>query len=136
MRVEVSSGGVVVFGDTILLLKKYNGDWVLPKGKIKKNENRSEAAIREVYEEGRVRAEIVDYIDKIEYSFKNCWNDYEVVEKTVHWYLMKTKSMSCIPLKEEGFIEARFVHMNRAVSMIKYDDERYVIEKVLDKIKK
>ena len=29
---EVSSGGVVVFGNTILLLRKYNGDWVLPKG--------------------------------------------------------------------------------------------------------
>ncbi|PAB58141.1 NUDIX domain-containing protein [Anaeromicrobium sediminis] len=134
MREEVSSGGVVIFGNAILLLKKYNGDWVLPKGKIKKNESRSEAAIREVYEEGRVKAEIMDYIDKIKYSFKNCWNEYEVVEKTVHWYLMKTKSMNCAPLKEEGFIEARFVHVNRALGMVKYDDERYIIKKVLDKI--
>ncbi|MCT4593720.1 MAG: NUDIX hydrolase [Anaeromicrobium sp.] len=132
MREEVSSGGVVLFGNAILLLKKYNGDWVLPKGKIKKDENKWQAALREVYEEGRVKGEIIDYIDNIKYSFKNCWNNHEVVEKTVHWYLMKTKSMNCAPLKEEGFIEARFVHMNRALSMIKYDDERLIVKKVLD----
>ena len=33
---EVSSGGVVIFGNTILLLKKFNGDWVLPKGRVEK----------------------------------------------------------------------------------------------------
>jgi 8-oxo-dGTP pyrophosphatase MutT (NUDIX family) len=132
VREEVSSGGVVLFGNAILLLKKYNGDWVLPKGKIKKDENKWQAALREVYEEGRVKGEIIDYIDNIKYSFKNCWNNHEVVEKTVHWYLMKTKSMNCAPLKEEGFIEARFVHMNRALSMIKYDDERLIVKKVLD----
>lgn len=34
MREEISAGGVVVLGNTILLLRKYNGDWVLPKGKV------------------------------------------------------------------------------------------------------
>lgn len=33
---EVSAGGVVTFRNTILLLKRFNGDWVLPKGSIKK----------------------------------------------------------------------------------------------------
>ena len=36
MMIEVSSGGVVIFGNTILLLRKYNGDWVLPKGRLEK----------------------------------------------------------------------------------------------------
>ncbi|QEK11585.1 NUDIX hydrolase [Crassaminicella thermophila] len=136
MREEISSGGVVVFGNAILLLRKYNGDWVLPKGKVKKDEKIDTAAIREVYEEGRVKAEIIKYIGKIKYSFKNCWQDHEMVHKTVHWYLMKTRSMDCLPLKEEGFVDARFVHMDRATELARYDDEREIIKKAIKEIKK
>ena len=50
MREEVSAGGVVLFGNAILLLRKFNGDWVLPKGKVEEGENRQEAALREVLE--------------------------------------------------------------------------------------
>ncbi|TCO70715.1 NUDIX hydrolase [Marinisporobacter balticus] len=136
MRKEISSGGVVVFGNAILLLRKYNGDWVLPKGKVKEDETIRMAAIREVYEEGRIKAEIIKYIGEINYSFKNYWKDYEMVHKTVHWYLMKTKNMNCTPLKEEGFVEARFVHLNRASEITKYDDEREIIQKAIKEIKK
>jgi 8-oxo-dGTP pyrophosphatase MutT (NUDIX family) len=136
MRKEISAGGVVVFGNAILLLRKYNGDWVLPKGKVKKNEKINVAAIREVYEEGKVKGEIVKYIGKINYSFKNCWQEHEVVHKTVHWYLMKARNMECIPLKEEGFVDARFVHMDRATEIAKYEDEREIIQKAIDEIKK
>ena len=51
MREEVSAGGVVLFGNAVLLLRKFNGDWVLPKGKVEEGENRQEAALREVLEE-------------------------------------------------------------------------------------
>ena len=43
---EVSAGGVVVFGNTILLLRKFNGDWVLPKGRVEKDEDTRVTAIR------------------------------------------------------------------------------------------
>lgn len=134
MRKETSSGGVVVFGNAILLLRKYNGDWVLPKGKVKEEESIEAAAIREVYEEGKVKAEIIKYIGKINYSFKNCWNDYEVVNKTVHWYLMKSRNMDCMPLKEEGFVDAKFVHINRVLELAKYNDERAIIQKAIKEI--
>ena len=39
MREEISAGGVVLFGNAILLLRKFNGDWVLPKGKVEEGEN-------------------------------------------------------------------------------------------------
>ena len=83
---EVSAGGVVIFGNAILLLKKFNGDWVLPKGRVEKNENIREAAIREVMEESGVKAEIIKYIGMVHYTYKNIKED-ETVFKTVHWYL-------------------------------------------------
>ena len=58
MREEQSAGGVVLLGNAILLLRKYNGDWVLPKGKIESGESHEEAALREVKEETGVKANI------------------------------------------------------------------------------
>jgi len=130
VREEISAGGVVIFGNAVLLLRRYNGDWVLPKGKVEKEEALHQAAVREVYEESRAKAEVLAYLGEIHYSYKDCWKE-EVINKTVHWYLMKAKNMDCTPLKKEGFIEAQFIHMNRAAEFAKYQDERNIIQKAI-----
>jgi len=114
VREEISAGGVVTFGNTILLLKKYNGDWVLPKGKIELDETFEQTAIREVHEEACVKGEVIQYLGKIHYTYKNSWEDNNIINKTVHWFLMKARTMDCIPLKEEGFIDAKFIHIDRS----------------------
>ncbi|MGF7060248.1 NUDIX hydrolase [Brassicibacter mesophilus] len=134
MRHEVSAGGVVVFGNAILLLRKYNGDWVLPKGKVEANEDFDYTATREVLEEGGVKANIVKYLGKIHYSFRNTREEDEIVNKTVHWFLMATRSMECTPQKQEGFVDARFVHIDRAAQLAKYDDEKKIIAKAIQEI--
>lgn len=131
---EISSGGVVVFGNTILLLKKYNGDWVLPKGRLEQGENIKKAALREVLEESGVKGEIIDYIGSVHYNYKNLKED-EMVSKTVHWYLMRSNNMDCIPLRKEGFIDAMFVHKEKAKDLVRYADERKIILKGIELIK-
>lgn len=131
MRNEVSAGGVVVFGNAILLLRKYNGDWVLPKGKVEVNEDIAETATREVLEEGGVKANIVKYLGKIHYTFRNTREEDEIVNKTVHWFLMEARSMECIPQRQEGFVDALFVHINRASQIAKYEDEKKIIIKAI-----
>ena len=125
MREEVSAGGVVLFGNTILLLRKFNGDWVLPKGKVEEGENNQEAALREVSEETGVKADILKYLD-----------ENRAVHKTVFWYLMQAKNMDTIPQKEEGFIDAKFIHLDRVVDLARYDDEKEIIKVALQEIKK
>ncbi|RKD33402.1 NUDIX hydrolase [Thermohalobacter berrensis] len=134
MKEEISSGGVVVFGNAILLLRKYNGDWVLPKGKVEEGETLRQTAAREVYEEGGVKAKIIKYLGKIQYTFRNNRDEEELIQKTVHWFLMEAKNMECIPLKEEGFIDAKFIHVNRVVELAKYVDEKRIIEKAINEI--
>lgn len=119
------------FGNTLLLLMKMNGDWVLPKGRIEENEKTTETALREVLEETGVKAEIHAYLGDIHYAYKNFWTDHDRVDKTVSWYLMTTRSMRCVPQREEGFKAARFVHIDKATSMVKYDDERNMIDKAI-----
>lgn len=131
---ETSSGGVVIFGNTILLLKKFNGDWVLPKGRIEKDETVRDAALREVSEESGVKAEIVKYIGMVHYKYKNLKKN-EMVYKTVHWYVMKTNCMDCTPQKKEGFVDAKFVHINKAKELVRYKDEKKIILKGLRMMK-
>lgn len=134
MMEEVSAGGVVIFSNTILLLKKFNGDWVLPKGRVEKDERIEDAALREVLEESGVRAEIVDYIGMVNYKYKNL-KENQMVYKTVHWYLMKANSMECFPQKKEGFVEALFVHIDKAGDLVRYEDEKKIIDKGLKMVR-
>ncbi len=131
MREEISAGGVVVFGNAILFLKKYNGDWVLPKGKVELDETFEQTAVREVYEEASVKVEVIKYLGDIHYTYKNSREDDNVINKTVHWFVMYDRSMESIPLKEEGFIDAKFIHMDRAVELAKYNDEKQIIAKAI-----
>jgi len=128
MRTETSAGGIVIVGNAILLLRKYNGDWVLPKGRVEGNEEISRTALREVLEESGVKAEIVSYVGEISYQMNHHRPERERSVKTVHWFLMKARNMDCKPQREEGFVEAKYIHIDRAAEVAHYNDEKRMIE--------
>ena len=131
MRTEISAGGIVAFGNAILLLRKFNGSWVLPKGKIEAGESKEQAALREVFEESGIHGNLGAYIGEVHYNYRNS-RDNEMVAKTVHWFVMYATSMGHTnPQKEEGFVEARYVEFKNAIKMAQYDDERQMIEKAI-----
>lgn len=127
---EVSAGGVVIFNNAVLMLRKFNGDWVLPKGRLEEGENLEQAAIREVFEETGCHGHIIEYIGKVNYVYKNM-KVGAYVSKEVHWYLMETKSMNCRPQKSEGFIKAEYVHMDKVLNIVRYNDERNIIKNAI-----
>jgi len=132
---ELSAGGVVFFRNTILLLKKFNGDYVLPKGRVEDGETLKTAAKREVMEESGSRVNVLQYLSKISYEFtRNSNYKSTKVRKIVHWYIMEARDMECHPQKNEGFIEAGFYPLETAVELARYDDERKVIIKAIKEI--
>lgn len=125
----ISCGGIVIFRGKILLLyknykNKYNG-WVLPKGTVEEGETYSQTALREVKEEAGVSPEIAKYIGKSNYSFRVPEN---VVEKEVHWYLMKAQNYYSKPQKEEYFTDAGYYKFHEAYHMLKFVNERKILE--------
>lgn len=133
---EVSAGGIVFFKNSILMLRKFNGDWVLPKGRVEENESLKETALREVYEETRAKVTPIKYLGKINYEFNRiCYMDRVHINKEVHWYLMMAKNMNCIAQKKEGFVEARFLPFESSLIIARYDDERKIIKKAVEDIK-
>lgn len=134
MTKVISAGGIVYKDNHLLMLKKKNGDWVLPKGRIEDGETLEETAIREVKEETNIDAKIVDYLGATTYSFSNFWTNYSLINKTVSWYLMKAKTFILIPLEEEGFVDARFISIDKVMSIARYKDEKKVIAKAIESI--
>lgn len=133
---EVSAGGIVFFKNNILMLKKFNGDWVLPKGRVEENESLNETALREVYEETKSKVITIKYLGKINYEFnRTCYTDRIHINKEVHWYLMMARNMNCVAQKNEGFVEAKFLPFEKSLIIAHYDDERKIIKKAVDDIK-
>ena len=104
-----SCGGVVIFRGKILLLYKnyhnrYEG-WVLPKGTVENGETHEQTALREVHEETGVKATIIEYLGKSEYTFNI---PHDIVEKEVHWYLMTSDSYFSRPQREEFFTHSGY----------------------------
>ncbi len=133
---EISAGGIVFFKNSILMLRKFNGDWVLPKGRVEDNESLKETALREVYEETKVKVTTIKYLGKINYEFsRTCYLDKIHIRKEVHWYLMMAKDMNCSAQKNEGFVEAKFLPFEKSLKIARYDDERKIIKKAVEDIK-
>ncbi len=128
----VSAGGVVFLKENILLLEKFNGDWVLPKGHIESGEHRMVTALREVEEEADVRAKLHQYLGKINYQYYDVFNSNRYMDKTVHWYLMTALCDHCSPQREEGFKKADFIPIDSVLSLMRYEDEMKIVRVAID----
>ena len=126
----VSCGGVVIFKSKVLLLYRYETGkymgWVMPKGTLEQDESHKQAALREVKEESGVIARVVKYIGKTQYSFQGT---DEVINKTVHWYLMTTNSFFCKPQSEEHFTDVGFYKQHEAYHLLKFYDEKQIMQR-------
>ena len=125
----VSCGGVVIYrGKILLLYKNYRGryeGWVLPKGTVEKGEEYPETALREVKEETGVHGSIVKYIGKSEYTFTV---PEDVVDKDVHWYLMRADSYFSKPQREEYFLDSGYYKYHEAYHLLKFSNEKQILE--------
>lgn len=126
----ISCGGIVIHrGKVLLLYKNQNGryvGWMMPKGTVEEGESYQQTALREVKEEASVDAEIVKYIGKTHYSFKG---NTDMVNKTVHWYLMTAGSFYCKPQAEEFFTDIGFYKQHEAYYLLKFHDEKQIMKK-------
>ena len=114
-------------GKVLLLYKNQNGKyigWVLPKGTVEPNESFKQTALREVKEEAGASVRIVKYIGKTQYSFRG---SDDMVNKTVHWYLMLADSFYCKPQAEEFFADAGFYKRHEAYHLLKFHDEKQIM---------
>jgi len=133
---QVSSGGIVYkkVGDQILWLitqhSQHKG-WVFPKGLVgdnNKNESKEIAALREVEEEGGVKAKIVN--DKpIVTNYEYKWQS-DLIKKTVYYYLMEYVSGD--PKDHDWeMMDGKFAPADVVKKTLTYGSDKVAFEKII-----
>jgi 8-oxo-dGTP pyrophosphatase MutT (NUDIX family) len=109
----------------------------LPKGLVDAGEKALEAAIREVFEETGIRAEVVNKLADIKYVYVRSWSDGERVFKIVTFYLMRYISGEIDDVAPEMRIEVKralWVPLSDAPTQMAYTTERKLVKQVKERV--
>ena len=138
-RTYRSAGAIVVSGDstnaTTLLLEQIRTSGerqvVAPKGTIEAGESPLAAAVREVCEEaGLSELTYVAFLGQQRYSFTD--RDGEVADKTVEWFLFATQSQDITPRAAEGFVAAKWLPLDQAITAATHSGFARYLERARD----
>jgi 8-oxo-dGTP pyrophosphatase MutT (NUDIX family) len=128
-RSEYSSGGAVIsvregVPYVALIATRGKTRWGLPKGAVSPGESSEAAALREVFEETGLRADIVKALDTIEYFFRA---GDTLIRKRVDFYLMTHTGGELTPqLSEVDDVE--WVELNEAIRRASFASEKKLLE--------
>ncbi|HTC55994.1 MAG TPA: NUDIX domain-containing protein [Candidatus Sulfotelmatobacter sp.] len=107
----------------------------LPKGLVDPGEKPLETALREVYEETGVRADLITKLGDIKYVYTRSWGDGARVFKIVSFYLMRYRSGRINNIASEMRIEvarARWVRLEDAATLLAYKGEKQIARRALE----
>ncbi|MFN6964240.1 MAG: NUDIX hydrolase [Pyrinomonadaceae bacterium] len=130
---QISAGGVVFRRsrervEVVLILTSPERRWQLPKGLVDDGESREQAALREVREETGLDAVVAEPLQTVEYWYYATRDGRRVrYHKSVHFFLMEYVSGDVADHDHE-VLEARWVDIDAAVSMLAFDSERRLVE--------
>lgn len=133
---QVSAGGIVFKKEKEKILwliaqhSQHKG-WVFPKGLVgdkDSNESMEKAALREVEEEGGVRAKIV-YLKPVKTFYQYRWQD-QLIKKTVYYFLMEY--ISGDPKNHDWeMADAKFTTEDEVKKTLTYPSDKQAFEKML-----
>ena len=137
---EVSSGGFVISKSDptlVALMARFNRggklEWCIPKGHLEHDETSEQAALREVFEETGLEAQIIQHLGEVNYQFIQ---DGSKISKTVHVYLMQQTggelSFDKDPHKEASELE--WVRVSELLARLSHGNEKRIAKLAIELI--
>jgi 8-oxo-dGTP pyrophosphatase MutT (NUDIX family) len=137
---EVSSGGFVISKsdpNLVALMARFNRggklEWCIPKGHLEQDETSEQAALREVFEETGLEAQIIQHLGEVNYQFIQ---DGSKISKTVHVYLMQQTggelSFDKDPHKEASELE--WVQVSELLARLSHGNEKRIAKLAIELI--
>lgn len=107
-KYQIAAGGIVENDKGQILLMKRLGKWDLPKGKLEKNENIEQCALREIEEE--TGAKDLSVVSSFQETYHTYFRNDKWIIKHTHWYIVKCKNgKKLAPQFEEDIEEVSWV---------------------------
>lgn len=125
MLVRNCAGGLVFCKDKVFLLKNEKGEWVFPKGVIRKNEVPSEVALEKVKEEAGITAEIILPAGHTSYEFFSVTRQKPVCNK-ITWYIMKSLDEN-FEINNEKFSTGGYFEIDKAMQLVTYSQDKALL---------
>jgi 8-oxo-(d)GTP phosphatase len=132
-KIVKAGGGLVVKDGRILLIHRL-GMWDLPKGKLKREEEVAEGALREVEEECSVKVSVVTRLPATWHSY--AYKGTKILKKT-SWFLMACHDDSQMrPQVEEDIDEVRWCSPEEAQALLpqSYASVAFIVRHYLEMV--
>ncbi|MFZ0293769.1 MAG: NUDIX domain-containing protein [Candidatus Sulfotelmatobacter sp.] len=116
-------------------LRKSKPVLALPKGLVDPGEKPAETAVREVFEETGIVADLIAKLADIKYVYSRTWGDGQRVFKIVSFYLMLHRSGRINQIAPEMRIEvarARWILLEDAPNLLAYKGEKQMAQRALE----
>jgi len=121
----------------VALMARFNRggklEWCIPKGHLEQDETSEQAAIREVFEETGLEAQIIQHLGEVNYQFIQ---DGSKISKTVHVYLMQQTggelSFDKDPHKEAS--EMEWVQVSELLARLSHGNEKRIAKVAIELI--
>ena len=121
----------------VALMARFNRggklEWCIPKGHLEQDETSEQAAIREVFEETGLEAQIIQHLGEVNYQFIQ---DGSKISKTVHVYLMQQTggelSFDKDPHKEASELE--WVQVSELLARLSHGNEKRIAKVAIELI--
>jgi 8-oxo-dGTP pyrophosphatase MutT (NUDIX family) len=122
-----SAGGLVVRGETILLISTQKGRrWQLPKGHIEGGESVEQTAVREVKEETGVTGRVVAALPEIEYWYLE--KGKLRIHKRVDYFLLEYESGDAADFDAREVSGACWFSWDEGLAKLSFENERRVAQ--------
>lgn len=130
---QISAGGIVYKKISncqwLICQHSQHKGWVFPKGLVGSGESMEQAALREVEEEGGIKAKITNN-QPIVTNYQYIWQK-DLIKKTVYYFLMEY--ISGDPKNHDWEMsESKFVTKEEIIKTLTYPSDQKAFEKVLD----
>ena len=131
-KIVESAGGIVKNNkNQIALIRMDNVSvWGFPKGKIEKNENQLDAAIREIFEETGIKN--IELIKKL-CVYQRPAADGKPIMVKIHMFLFKTTQKTILPVKND-VQQAQWFNKEIIVDNLTLSEDKDFFKKIKNEI--
>ena len=126
MLIRNCAGGVVFYGDKVLLIENDKHEWAFPKGVVRSGNKMIEVAVERIKIECGLDVKILAPCGKTHYEFYSV-SRRKPVHNNISWFIMESSSGDVKANQEEHILDGKFFTVTDALDVITYSQDKTLL---------